>query len=179
MSPALMVVTFQVCAWLLKHEGSFKSRTIDRDLDAPSRKKETVKTHVQEALLAFLMVPACMGKWCELTVKNFDYTSRWDCSLVMLSRVHLLPGHNERLPDSREADKLARAVLLCAEMQRSRAGAGLISFLDSLLSPLVDTLSRVSTNIYQPLSKSDKSLQLLLRLFQLVAINQRVRVEEG
>ncbi|XP_023819046.1 probable methyltransferase TARBP1 [Oryzias latipes] len=137
----------QVWAWLLKHEDSFKSRTIDRDLDAPPRKKETVKTHVQETLLAFLMVPACMG-------------------------------HNERLPDSREADKLARAVLLCAEMQRSRAGAGLISFLDSLLSPLLDTLSRVSTNMYQPLSKSDKSLQLLLRLFQLVAINQRVRVEE-
>ncbi|XP_024153483.1 probable methyltransferase TARBP1 isoform X2 [Oryzias melastigma] len=128
----------QVCAWLLKHEGSFKPRIIDGDLDAPSHKKETVKAHVQEALLAFLVVPACSGQ-------------------------------NERLPDSREADKLARAVLLCVEMQRSQE---LISFLDSLLSPLLDTLSRVSTNMYQPLSKSDKSLQLLLRLCELVAINQ-------
>lgn len=39
--------------------------------------------------------------------------------------------------------------------------------LESLLSPLLDTLSRLSTNIYLPLRKSDKSLQLLLSLFQL------------
>uniref|UniRef100_A0AAQ5YJS7 tRNA (guanosine(18)-2'-O)-methyltransferase TARBP1 n=1 Tax=Amphiprion ocellaris TaxID=80972 RepID=A0AAQ5YJS7_AMPOC len=79
-------------------------------------------------------------------------------------------GQSERLPDPREADKLARAILLCVDMERSRTGAEISNNLQSLLSPLVDTLSRVSTNIYLPLRKSDKGLQLALRLFQLGAV---------
>ncbi|XP_008276956.1 probable methyltransferase TARBP1 [Stegastes partitus] len=96
-------------------------------------------------------------------------------------RVPASTGQTERLPDFREADKLARAILLCVDMERSRAGAEISSDLDSLLSPLVDTLSRVSTNIYLPLRKSDKSLQLVLRLFQLGAMPncQRVGAEQG
>ncbi|KAK2824180.1 hypothetical protein Q5P01_021355 [Channa striata] len=76
-------------------------------------------------------------------------------------------GQNERLPDSREADKLARAVLLCVDMEKNRLGSDIGNTLESLLSPLLDTLNRVSTNIYLPLRKSDKSLQLMLRLVQL------------
>ncbi|CAJ1067470.1 probable methyltransferase TARBP1 [Xyrichtys novacula] len=76
-------------------------------------------------------------------------------------------GHTEKLPDPREADKLARAVLLCLDMERGQPGAEIGTTLESLLSPLLHTLSRVSTNIYLPVRKSDKSLQLLLRLFQL------------
>ncbi|XP_076599642.1 tRNA (guanosine(18)-2'-O)-methyltransferase TARBP1 isoform X1 [Chaetodon auriga] len=76
-------------------------------------------------------------------------------------------GHAERLPDLREADKLARAILLCVDMERGELGAEISNTLESLLSPLLDTLSRVSTNIYLPVRKSDKSLQLVLRLFQL------------
>ncbi|XP_078129306.1 tRNA (guanosine(18)-2'-O)-methyltransferase TARBP1 isoform X1 [Sander vitreus] len=82
-------------------------------------------------------------------------------------RVPASAGHTERLPDSREADKLARAILLCVDMERNQLGAEIDNSLESLLSPLLDTLSRVSTNIYLPLRKSDKSLQLVLRLFQL------------
>ncbi|XP_029305758.1 probable methyltransferase TARBP1 [Cottoperca gobio] len=82
-------------------------------------------------------------------------------------RVPASTGHTERLPDSREADKLARAILLCVDMERNQLGAEIGNTLESLLSPLLDTLSRVSTNIYLPLRKSDKSLQLMLRLFQL------------
>ncbi|XP_034538056.1 probable methyltransferase TARBP1 [Notolabrus celidotus] len=82
-------------------------------------------------------------------------------------RVPASTGLTEKLPDPREADKLARAVLLCLDMDRGQPGAEITNTLESLLSPLLDTLSRVSTNIYLPVRKSDKSLQLLLRLFQL------------
>ncbi|XP_073337331.1 probable methyltransferase TARBP1 [Pagrus major] len=82
-------------------------------------------------------------------------------------RVPASTGHTERLPDPKEADKLARAILLCVDMERSQLGAEIRNTLESLLSLLLDTLSRVSTNIYLPVRKSDKSLQLVLRLFQL------------
>uniref|UniRef100_UPI0037E7E410 probable methyltransferase TARBP1 n=1 Tax=Semicossyphus pulcher TaxID=241346 RepID=UPI0037E7E410 len=82
-------------------------------------------------------------------------------------RVPASTGKSEKLPDPREADKLARAVLLCVDMERSQLEAEISNTLESLLSPLLDTLSRVSTNMYLPVRKSDKSLQLLLRLFQL------------
>lgn len=91
------------------------------------------------------------------------------------------PGQTERLPDSREADKLARAVLLCVDMEKSRLGSEISNTVESLLSPLLDTLNRVSTNIYLPLRKSDKSLKLMLRLLQLGEIPrfQRVGEERG
>lgn len=62
---------------------------------------------------------------------------------------------------------MARAVLLCVDVERTRPGVESSGVLEPLLSPLLDTLSRISTNIYLPVLKSDKSLQLLLRLFQL------------
>ena len=77
---------------------------------------------------------------------------------------HHSSGQNESLPDPKEADKLARAVLLCVDMSEN-TDAGL----EPLLSPLLDTLSRVSTNVYLPVRKTDKCLQLLLRLLQLKA----------
>lgn len=90
-------------------------------------------------------------------------------------------GHAERLPNPRDADKLARAVLLCADMESNQPGAEIRDTLESLLSPLLETLSRVSTNIYLPVRKSDKGLQLMLRLFQLgrPASCQHSREEQG
>uniref|UniRef100_A0A3Q2QDF8 TAR (HIV-1) RNA binding protein 1 n=1 Tax=Fundulus heteroclitus TaxID=8078 RepID=A0A3Q2QDF8_FUNHE len=78
-----------------------------------------------------------------------------------------VPASTGELPDAREADKLARAVLLCVDAERRRLGAESSDALEPLLSPLLDTLSRVYTNIYLPVRKSDKSLQLTLRLLQL------------
>ncbi|XP_034754517.1 probable methyltransferase TARBP1 isoform X1 [Etheostoma cragini] len=93
-------------------------------------------------------------------------------------RVPASTGHTEKLPDSREADKLARAILLCVDMERNQLAAEITNSLESLLSPLLDTLSRVNTNIYLPLRKSDKSLQLVLRLFQLGGTPSRQQVGE-
>uniref|UniRef100_A0A3Q3IHR2 tRNA (guanosine(18)-2'-O)-methyltransferase TARBP1 n=1 Tax=Monopterus albus TaxID=43700 RepID=A0A3Q3IHR2_MONAL len=79
-------------------------------------------------------------------------------------RVPACTGRSEALPDPREADKLAMAVLLCVDMEKSHPGTEIGNTLESLLSSLLDTLSRVSTSVYLPVRKSDKSLQLMLRL---------------
>ncbi|XP_019131183.2 probable methyltransferase TARBP1 [Larimichthys crocea] len=93
-----------------------------------------------------------------------------ESEIYMYLRVPASTGHTERLPDPKDAEKLARAILLCVDMERDQLGAEKSNTLESLLSPLLDTLSRVSTNIYLPLRKSDKSLQLVLQLFQLGGI---------
>ncbi|KAG7230153.1 hypothetical protein INR49_009873, partial [Caranx melampygus] len=82
-------------------------------------------------------------------------------------RVPASTGQTERLPDCKEADKLARAILLCVDMEKDQPGTEISETLESLFAPLLETLSRVNTNIYLPVRKSDKSLQLMLRLFQL------------
>lgn len=51
-------------------------------------------------------------------------------------------------------------------MESNRAGIEICESLESLLSPLLETLSRVGTNIYLPVRKSDKCLQLVLGLIQ-------------
>uniref|UniRef100_A0A8C3ABZ6 tRNA (guanosine(18)-2'-O)-methyltransferase TARBP1 n=1 Tax=Cyclopterus lumpus TaxID=8103 RepID=A0A8C3ABZ6_CYCLU len=105
------------------------------------------------------------------TVRGYVQSEIFPCS----------SGLSERLPDSREADKLARAVLLCVDMERNHNKAKIGTTLESLLSPLLDTLSRVGTNLYLPLRKSDKSLQLVLQLFQLGGTPscERVGEEQG
>uniref|UniRef100_A0A673BUD3 tRNA (guanosine(18)-2'-O)-methyltransferase TARBP1 n=1 Tax=Sphaeramia orbicularis TaxID=375764 RepID=A0A673BUD3_9TELE len=82
-----------------------------------------------------------------------------------------VPASTGELADSSEAHRLARAILLCVDMEKIRAAGDIRSTLESLLSPLLDTLSRVSTNIYLPVRKSDKSLQLMLQLLQLGRIS--------
>ncbi|TWW78763.1 putative methyltransferase TARBP1 [Takifugu flavidus] len=81
-------------------------------------------------------------------------------------RVPASNGQTERLPNPKEADKLSRAILLCVDMESKRAGIEISESLESLLSPLLETLSKVSTNIYLPVRKSDKCLQLMLGLLQ-------------
>nr|XP_023997387.1 probable methyltransferase TARBP1 [Salvelinus alpinus]XP_023997388.1 probable methyltransferase TARBP1 [Salvelinus alpinus] len=80
----------------------------------------------------------------------------------------------DSVPDPGEAELLAKAILLCVDIEgrtQRRSGGeettGVSGGMDSLLRPLLDTLSRLHTNVYLPLRKTDKSLQLLLRLLQL------------
>ncbi|XP_061083449.1 probable methyltransferase TARBP1 [Conger conger] len=77
------------------------------------------------------------------------------------------------VPDPREAESLARAILLSADMQRRRPGENAPGGLEEVLHPLLDTLTRLRTNVYLPLSKTDKSLQLLLQLLQLRQLPRR------
>lgn len=158
------MITLQTCSWLLDNEGSFKPMILDAD----PTKKETVRGYVQSEIHNYLRVPASTGKADETvrqSLLNLHCHSGYTCR--RLSRCPCSSGHTERLPDPKEADKLARAILLCVDMEGSQPGAEIGNTLETLLSPLLDTLSRVSTNIYLPMRKSDKSLQLVLRLFQL------------
>ncbi|TRY82531.1 hypothetical protein DNTS_005843, partial [Danionella cerebrum] len=66
-------------------------------------------------------------------------------------------GPTGSLPDGGEAELLARAVLLTADLQKEPD-------LNLLLQPLLDVLQRLGTNVYLPLQKSDRSLQILLML---------------
>ncbi|XP_062286493.1 probable methyltransferase TARBP1 [Scomber scombrus] len=111
--------------------------------------------------------PRIMTGDCTLATTNKETVRAYvQAEIYTYLRVPASTGQAEGLPDSREADKLSRSILLCVDMD-SRAGEEVGNVLESLLSPLLDTLSRVSTNIYLPLRKSDKSLQLMLQLFQL------------
>lgn len=51
---------FQLCAWLLEHENSFKPRMLDGDEDVGTR-KETIRAYVQSEVLSYLRVPASTG----------------------------------------------------------------------------------------------------------------------
>ncbi|XP_051935401.1 probable methyltransferase TARBP1 isoform X1 [Hippocampus zosterae] len=81
--------------------------------------------------------------------------------------VPVCTGQTQSLPDPKEVDKLAMSILLLSDIERSQSGSKIGDELHFLLSPLVDTLSRVGSNLYMPLKKSDKILQLVLRLLQL------------
>ncbi|XP_071757510.2 tRNA (guanosine(18)-2'-O)-methyltransferase TARBP1 isoform X1 [Centroberyx gerrardi] len=134
----------QLCAWLSDNEGSFKPCIRDGGSGPQHGGDCTGDATNKETVRAYV----------QSEINTF-------------LRVPASTGQTERLPDPREADKLARSILLCVDMEKSGPGGKTSSGLESLLSPLLDTLSRVSTNVYLPLRKTDKSLQLMLRLFQL------------
>ncbi|KAM3863056.1 putative methyltransferase TARBP1 [Diretmus argenteus] len=143
----------QVCAWLSDNEGSFKPSVGD----------------------------GATGPQHGATVRKGTVRAFVQSEIHTFLQVPASTGHTERLHDPREADKLARAILLCVDMEKGGPGGGIDNGLESLLFPLLDTLSRVSTNVYLPLRKTDKSLQLMLRLLQLRGIpgGQHVAEEQG
>ncbi|XP_017214335.1 probable methyltransferase TARBP1 isoform X4 [Danio rerio] len=79
------------------------------------------------------------------------------------------------LPDPAEAELLARAVLLTADLQQMKSEE---PALDLLLQPLLDVLHRLSTNVYLLLHKTDRSLQLLLRLLHLHVKRSETQLED-
>uniref|UniRef100_A0A8C7KB89 tRNA (guanosine(18)-2'-O)-methyltransferase TARBP1 n=1 Tax=Oncorhynchus kisutch TaxID=8019 RepID=A0A8C7KB89_ONCKI len=130
----------QLCDWLADSEGSFRPCVRESaDGTSTSPERETVRGYVQHQMELFLRVPA-----------STDQT--------------------DSVPDPGEAELLAKAILLCVDIEgrTQRSGGeqttGVSGGMDSLLRPLLDTLSRLHTNVYLPLRKTDKSLQLLLRL---------------
>ncbi|XP_070981793.1 probable methyltransferase TARBP1 [Oncorhynchus clarkii lewisi] len=135
----------QLCDWLADSEGSFRPcvrESADGTSTSTSPERETVRGYVQHQMELFLRVPA-----------STDQT--------------------DSVPDPGEEELLAKAILLCVDIEgrTQRSGGeqttGVSGGMDSLLRPLLDTLSRLHTNVYLPLRKTDKSLQLLLRLLQL------------
>nr|XP_015218568.1 PREDICTED: probable methyltransferase TARBP1 [Lepisosteus oculatus] len=130
----------QLCNWLHSNERLFKPGVNDKNTYSGNGDSVTVCSFVQNLVESFLRVPASTG----------------------------LPS---TLPDWGDAELVARAILLAADLEeqhgrKSEAGASEPG-LGRLLGPLMDTLHRLSTNVYLPVHKTDKSLQLLLALLQL------------
>ncbi|XP_072526163.1 probable methyltransferase TARBP1 [Salminus brasiliensis] len=76
----------------------------------------------------------------------------------------------DTVPDPGEAEALARTLLLSIDLEWSRRPEQKPEEdgLERLFCPLLDVLRRLSTSVYLPLRKTDKSLQLTLQLLQLL-----------
>ncbi len=112
------------------------------------------------------------------------FSTKLDAHLTVLFSclgfVHIissfLADQSGSLPDPGEAELLARAVLLTADLQQTKSEE---PGLELLLQPLLDVLRRLSTNVYLVLHKTDKSLQLLLHLLQLHRRRSDTEKENG
>ncbi|XP_042673501.1 probable methyltransferase TARBP1 [Centrocercus urophasianus] len=80
-------------------------------------------------------------------------------------------GENCSMPDWFEAKLVATMILLAADaewMRNKSSGKSNIKWieLEAFLNPLLDVLMKLGSNAYIPTLKTDKSLQLLLKLLQ-------------
>ncbi|KAE8602001.1 hypothetical protein XENTR_v10013855 [Xenopus tropicalis] len=77
-------------------------------------------------------------------------------------------GEDELMPDWYESRLVATMVLLAADVDSSKVDIALseTADLNFMLTPLLTCLSKLSTNAYMPILKTDKILQLLLKLLQ-------------
>ncbi|KAL2083029.1 hypothetical protein ACEWY4_020802 [Coilia grayii] len=142
----------EVCEWFVKNERAFRPAVgggsdtgtpQEGELASTATDVGSLQTYTWHRLHAFLTVPASAEQM-------------------------------ERLPDSGEAELLALAVLLWADVEEKRGGeegrggqGATQQALERLLLAWLEVLRRLSTNLYLPLRKSDKSLQLLLYLLQV------------
>uniref|UniRef100_A0A8C2SSV4 tRNA (guanosine(18)-2'-O)-methyltransferase TARBP1 n=1 Tax=Coturnix japonica TaxID=93934 RepID=A0A8C2SSV4_COTJA len=78
-------------------------------------------------------------------------------------------GENCFMPDWFEAKLVATMILLAADVEQMRNKSRpcpTANILEAFLNPLLDVLMKLGTNAYIPTLKTDKSLQLLLKLLQ-------------
>ncbi|XP_028676030.2 LOW QUALITY PROTEIN: probable methyltransferase TARBP1 [Erpetoichthys calabaricus] len=93
-------------------------------------------------------------------------------AVEMYMRVPLGDGNQIFLPDLFEAERIAKMVILAVDVEEkwkleSYGEKPLEKTLDHLLQPLIECLQRLGTSLYLPIQKSDKSLQLLLKLLSV------------
>ncbi|XP_046884752.1 probable methyltransferase TARBP1 isoform X2 [Hypomesus transpacificus] len=143
----------QVCVWLVDSEGSFRACGSSSRVEAGEGAGPAAPE--RDSVLGYVQ------RQMEAYLRVPASTDQTDC-----------------LPDPGEANMLATAILLWADMEDRREGGRTGERLPALLLPLVATLGRLSTNVYLPLRKTDKSLQLLLRLLQLRHAPCRPATEE-
>uniref|UniRef100_A0A8C6K2A1 tRNA (guanosine(18)-2'-O)-methyltransferase TARBP1 n=1 Tax=Melopsittacus undulatus TaxID=13146 RepID=A0A8C6K2A1_MELUD len=90
---------------------------------------------------------------------------------VLLLLISYLNRENCFMPDWFEAKLVATMILLAADVEQMRnkhSGKSNIEWieLEAFLNPLLDVLMKLGSNAYIPTLKTDKSLQLLLKLLQ-------------
>ncbi|RXM34959.1 putative methyltransferase TARBP1 [Acipenser ruthenus] len=128
----------QLCDWLHVNDSVFKPME-GVSVSQPGR--PAVSVYVQHLVEAYMKVPAGEGNSCFM-------------------------------PDWFEAELVAKMVLLASDVEEiqgleSETHKPKQKGLEQLLYPLLDALRRLSTNVYLPVLKTDKSLQLLFKLLHI------------
>ncbi|TSO98518.1 putative methyltransferase TARBP1 [Bagarius yarrelli] len=113
-----------------------------------------------------------------------------ECPELALKLQNFLVTFFSRLPEDQkgqadagpvvgEAELLARSLLLSANLdwRRREMPNSEEMKLQQLFCPLLDVLYRLNTSVYLPLCKTNKSLELLLRLLLLLGKNAETRME--
>ncbi|NWX23654.1 TARB1 methyltransferase, partial [Aegotheles bennettii] len=113
----------------------------------------------------------------KLTTSDLEHQEIWSLGQYVRSLVgeYLKTPASERencfMPDWFEAKLVATMILLAADVEQMRnkySGKSKIEWieLETFLNPLLDVLVKLGSNAYIPTLKTDKSLQLLLKLLQ-------------
>uniref|UniRef100_U3IJA5 tRNA (guanosine(18)-2'-O)-methyltransferase TARBP1 n=1 Tax=Anas platyrhynchos platyrhynchos TaxID=8840 RepID=U3IJA5_ANAPP len=129
--------------------------------------------------------PTLLCSWLQVNDRNFrksvrsDFEHQETSSLYQYVRglvvEYLKTPASERencfMPDWFEAKLVATMILLAADVEQMRnksSGKSNIEWieLEAFLNPLLDVLMKLGSNAYIPTLKTDKSLQLLLKLLQ-------------
>ncbi|NWH72728.1 TARB1 methyltransferase, partial [Piaya cayana] len=127
----------ELCRWLQVNDGCFRKSVTS---DAEHQEATSLCQYVRSLVGEYLKTPA---------------SERENCFM----------------PDWFEAKLVARMILLAADVEQMRnkcGGKSNIEWieLEAFLNPLLDVLMKLGSNAYIPTLKTDKSLQLLLKLLQ-------------
>ncbi|XP_053316169.1 probable methyltransferase TARBP1 [Spea bombifrons] len=133
----------ELCIWLHNNDGSFRRSAELECFNALGKSSLTLYT--QSLIQDYLKVPA-------------------------------LTEDKKHMPDGFESRLVATMVLLAADVEilknsEVHKSAATPTEVKCFLDPLLETLSKLSTNAYMPTLKSDRSLQLLLQLLQTCSSN--------
>lgn len=154
--------------------GDHKAETCDQPLQLIKNGGKVDKQEMRAKLSAFtLFILFCLLSVCLFFIYLI---TRWRLTLVLF-----LIDQADRVPVVGEAELLARTLFLSADLdwrRREKQGPEDIR-LEKLFFPLLDVLHRLSTSVYLPLCKTDKSLQLMLRLLLLLGKNLETERENG
>ncbi|MEE6475249.1 hypothetical protein FKM82_010669 [Ascaphus truei] len=132
----------ELCNWLCDNDKFFKESTSYEFTKELGR--SSLNIYVQSLVENYLKVPASKGE-------------------------------NALMPDWLDSRLVATMILLAADIELMRhtnitvysdKAVAELTELRCFLNPLLDVLSKLSTNAYMPTLKTDKSLQLLLKLLQ-------------
>ncbi|XP_052661644.1 probable methyltransferase TARBP1 isoform X3 [Harpia harpyja] len=130
----------------------------------------------------------CFRKSTTSDFEHQETTSlcQYVCSLVgeYLKTPASETGENCLMPDWFEAKLVATMILLAADVEQMRnkhSGKSNIEWieLETFLNPLLDVLMKLGSNAYIPTLKTDKSLQLLLKLLQTCSLKCSNTQDDG
>ncbi|XP_065257613.1 probable methyltransferase TARBP1 [Emys orbicularis] len=138
------ILWMELCDWLYTHDRCFRKSI---NCHAEHQERSSLSVYVHTLVEDYLKAPASKT------------------------------GENCFMPDWFEAKLVATMILLAADVEEMKNKQSKKSNtervqLKSFLHPLLDVLLKLGTNVYIPTLKTDKSLQLLLKLLQTCLLKQ-------